>query len=64
LAQREEPSIQVLCWRVLLPLPGGQGSGGFSCGRCAVVKILRFQIKREDEEETDMVFVENPSYTR
>lgn len=35
-----------------------------SCGRCAVVKALRFQVKGEDEEETDMVFVENKNYTR
>lgn len=31
-------------YRVLLPLFGGQGSGGLSCGRCAVAKALRFQI--------------------
>lgn len=29
-----------------------------------MVKALRFQIKGEDEQETDMVFMENPSYTR
>lgn len=44
--------------------PGGQGGGGHSCGRYAVVKVLRFQMMGEDEEETDVVFGENPSYTR
>lgn len=29
-----------------------------------MVKVLRFQMAGEDEEETDVVFVENPSYTR
>lgn len=28
-----------------------------------MVKVLRFQMMGEDEEETDVVFVENPSYT-
>lgn len=29
---------------MLLPLFGGQGSGGLSCGICGVVKALRLQI--------------------